>query len=217
LIFLSLNCQRDKNPLKPEIDTILRIYISDYIPNWNNPVFPPLNELNLIEEPFLTNVNITNYKWSTHYITFPISVHNKLKNWSNLLLHIFIVFTEGERIYWGKFMVSIKFKCWKEILKLPSSLQAAQIRCALTAVIKKTLDAPETFTKNGWLNIGLYGHQPNLADFYINTGSLYLCTVIFLPLGLPADNPFWINPDAPWTAKKIWNGVDVPADHSFTE
>jgi hypothetical protein len=101
--------------------------------------------------------------------------------------------------------------------RLPSSLQSAQVRCALTAVIKKTYDAPDTFTKDGWLNIGLCGHQPALADFYITTGSLYLCTVIFLPLGLPADDPFWINPDIPWTAKKIWNGTDLPADHSYTE
>jgi hypothetical protein len=101
--------------------------------------------------------------------------------------------------------------------KLPPSLQPAQVRCALTAVIKKTLDAPETFTNNGWLTIGLSGHQPHLADFYITTGSLYLCTVIFLPLGLPADDPFWTNPDTPWTAKKVWNGIDVTADHSLIE
>jgi hypothetical protein len=109
LIFLSFNCQREENPLKPESDTILRIYISDYIPDWSDPMVPPpavppLNELNLIEEPFLTNADITNYKWSTHYITFPISVHNKLKNWGNLLHRIFVVVAEGERIYWGKFM-----------------------------------------------------------------------------------------------------------------
>jgi len=101
--------------------------------------------------------------------------------------------------------------------KLPSSLQPAQVRCALTAVIKKTLDAPETFTKDGWLTIGLCGYQPYLADFYITTGSLYLCTVIFLPLGLPADDPFWMNPDTPWTAKKVWTGIDMPADHSSIE
>jgi hypothetical protein len=104
LIFLSFNCQKDNNPFKPESDTILRIYISDYILDWNNPVVPPLNELNLIEEPFLTNVDITNYKWSTHYITFPISVHNKLKNLGNLLHRVFVVVAEGERIYWGLFM-----------------------------------------------------------------------------------------------------------------
>ena len=101
--------------------------------------------------------------------------------------------------------------------KLPESLTPAQVRCALTEVIIKTIDNPQTFTKDGWLNIGLNGNQPDLADVYINTGSLYLCTTIFLPLGLPPDDPFWTDPDAPWTSKKIWNGMDVPADHSLRE
>ncbi len=101
--------------------------------------------------------------------------------------------------------------------KLPLSLTPEQIRCALTAVIVKTLEAPNAFNENGWLNIGLYGLQPNLADFYINTGSLYLCSTIFLPLGLPADDPFWINPDADWTSKKVWGGRDSSRDHSFDD
>lgn len=101
--------------------------------------------------------------------------------------------------------------------KLPADISPEQVRCALTAVIQKTLDAPETYTDNGWLNIGLSGHQPDLADFYITTGSLYLCSVIFLPLGMPESDPFWTNPDAPWTAKKIWNGMDAPADHSYVK
>jgi len=110
-----------------------------------------------------------------------------------------------------------QYREWALKHRLPSSLQPAQVRCALTAVIKKTYDAPDTFTKDGWLNIGLYGHQPALADFYITTGSLYLCMLIYLPLGLPADDPFWINPDIPWTAKKVWTGTDIPADHSYID
>jgi len=99
---------------------------------------------------------------------------------------------------------------------LPASLKPAQVRSALTAVIKKTLDAPATFTKDGWLNIGLHGNQPNLAEFYINTGSLYLCMTAFLPLGLPDTDEFWSAPDEPWTAVKVWNGQDnVPADHAL--
>ncbi|MBN1893423.1 hypothetical protein JW906_02965 [bacterium] len=39
----------------------------------------------------------------------------------------------------------------------------------------------------------------------------------FCKHGLPADDPFWADPDAPWTAQKIWNGMDAPADHSYTE
>jgi hypothetical protein len=99
---------------------------------------------------------------------------------------------------------------------LPSSLKPAQVRGALTAVIKKTLDAPGTFTKDGWLNIGLHGNQPNLAEFYINTGSLYLCMTAFLPLGLPDADEFWSAPGEPWTAVKVWTGQDlVPADHAL--
>jgi hypothetical protein len=98
---------------------------------------------------------------------------------------------------------------------LPEELSPAQIRCALTAVLKKTLDAPQTFTDKGWLNIGLCGSQPGLAEGYINTGSDYLCSFIFLPLGLPESNDFWSTPDAPWTAVKIWSGQDVKADHAL--
>jgi hypothetical protein len=101
--------------------------------------------------------------------------------------------------------------------KLPGSLTPAQVRCALAEVIIKTIDSPQTFSDDGWLNIGLYGDQPDLADVYINTGSLYLCMTIFLPLGLPPTDPFWSDPDAPWTSKKIWNGMNVKADHSLRE
>jgi hypothetical protein len=99
--------------------------------------------------------------------------------------------------------------------QLPASLQPAQVRGALTAVIKKTLGAPQTFTADGWLNIGLYGKQPGLADFYITTGSLYICSNIFVPLGLPETDEFWSAPDAPWTSVKIWSGQDVTADHAL--
>jgi hypothetical protein len=98
---------------------------------------------------------------------------------------------------------------------LPSSLQPAQVRGALTAVIKKTMESPVTFTKDGWLNIGLYGSQPDLADFYINTGSLYLCMTAFLPLGLPPANEFWLAPSQPWTSVKAWSGQDMPGDHAL--
>jgi hypothetical protein len=98
---------------------------------------------------------------------------------------------------------------------LPSSLQPAQVRGALTAVIKKTMELPVTFTKDGWLNIGLYGSQPDLADFYINTGSLYLCMTVFLPLGLPPANEFWSAPSQPWTSVKAWSGQDMPGDHAL--
>lgn len=98
--------------------------------------------------------------------------------------------------------------------KLPASLKPAQVRSALTAVMKKTLESPSTFTKDGWLTIGLYGKQPGLGEFYITTGSLYLCANIFLPLGLADTDEFWSSPAAPWTSVKIWSGEDVNADHA---
>jgi hypothetical protein len=99
--------------------------------------------------------------------------------------------------------------------QLPTKLLPAQVRGALTALIQKTLGAPQTFNDAGWLNIGLYGKQPGLADFYITTGSLYICADIFLPLGLPDNDEFWSSPDAPWTSVRIWSGQDVPADHAL--
>jgi len=99
--------------------------------------------------------------------------------------------------------------------ELPASLSPAQVREALTAVIKKTLGAPATFNNRGWLNIGVCGNQPGLADFYITTGSLYICTNVFIPLGLPQTDEFWAAPPQPWTAVKIWSGQDAEADHAM--
>ena len=98
--------------------------------------------------------------------------------------------------------------------QLPGSLKPAQVRSALTAVIKKTLEPSGTYNKEGWLSIGLYGPQPGLADFYITTGSLYICSTIFLPLGLPATDEFWSSPAEPWTSVKVWSGENVAADHA---
>ncbi|HEX6546425.1 MAG TPA: DUF2264 domain-containing protein, partial [Bryobacteraceae bacterium] len=88
--------------------------------------------------------------------------------------------------------------------QLPQRLAPAQAREALTAVIRRTLDAPGTFDTNGWLTVGLCGHQPSLGEGYISTGSLYLCSNAFLPLGLPASDPFWSGTAEGWTSQKIW-------------
>ena len=98
--------------------------------------------------------------------------------------------------------------------QLPARLSPAQVRCALTAVINKVTAPTGMFNDKGWLQIGLYGHQPNLAEGYISTGSLYLCSAILLPLGLPESDPFWLSPDEEWSAKKEWSGMDMIADHS---
>ncbi|MFD2936257.1 DUF2264 domain-containing protein [Spirosoma flavum] len=100
---------------------------------------------------------------------------------------------------------------------LPSELGAGQVRSALTAVIHRTMDIPGTFDAKGWLQIGLCGHQPAIGETYISTGSLYLCSVAFLPLGLPVSDPFWSAPATDWTSKKIWSGQNVSVDHAIKE
>jgi hypothetical protein len=97
---------------------------------------------------------------------------------------------------------------------LPEGLPAGQVRSALTAVIRRTMEPKGTFDAQGWLQIGLCGHQPGIGETYISTGSLYLCTTAFLPLGLPATHAFWVDPAQDWTAKKIWSGQDVSTDHA---
>ena len=97
---------------------------------------------------------------------------------------------------------------------LPEEVSPAQVRGALAAVIGRTLDAPRTFDADGWLRIGLCGHQPNIGETYISTGSLYLCAAAFLPLGLPPADPFWTSPAQLWTAAKAWSGQAFPIDHA---
>jgi hypothetical protein len=99
--------------------------------------------------------------------------------------------------------------------QLPEGITPAQVRSALTAVIRKMIEAPGTFDAAGWLTVGFCGHQPSIAEPYISTGSLYLCSTAFLPLGLSNADPFWSEPSQAWTAQKAWTGENVPADHAL--
>ena len=98
---------------------------------------------------------------------------------------------------------------------LPQKISPAQVRCALTAVISRQLSVPGNFDADGWLTVGFAGHQLHMSEDYINTGSQYLCCAVFLPLGLPASDPFWSAPDQDWTNKKAWSGIDVGADKAL--
>ncbi|SFG45951.1 hypothetical protein SAMN04487761_12034 [Lachnospiraceae bacterium C7] len=96
---------------------------------------------------------------------------------------------------------------------LPEEVSNASVRCGLTAVIKKVLSY-KCFDENGWLLPGICGNQPDMAEDYICVGSLYLCTAVFLPLGLPKTHPFWSDEDEEWTSKKIWSGANIKCDHA---
>lgn len=98
---------------------------------------------------------------------------------------------------------------------LPAGVQPSQVRAAITAAMTRMAYAKGTFDRLGWLTIGFAGHQPNIGEGYISTGSLYLCSAAWLPLGLPASDEFWSAPPLPWTAKKAWSGIDIPTDHAI--
>jgi len=97
--------------------------------------------------------------------------------------------------------------------ELPEKIKPAQVRGALTAVMKNIFGANGTFDSNGWLTLGLAGHQPMIADQYTSTGSLYICTLGFLPLGLPPSDPFWSSESCDWSAKKAWKGMPLTKDY----
>lgn len=75
--------------------------------------------------------------------------------------------------------------------QLPKEITPAQVRAGLTAIMKNMFYTSQNFDKEGWLLLGFNGHQPNVADSYISTGSLYLTCLIFLPLGLNKEDEFW--------------------------
>lgn len=97
---------------------------------------------------------------------------------------------------------------------LPKELPEGQVRNALTSVMKRMFANESNFDNKGFLQLGFVGHQPEVADRYTNNGSLYITSLVFLPLGLPATHSFWISEPLKWTALKAWNGEAFPRDHA---
>lgn len=101
--------------------------------------------------------------------------------------------------------------------ELPAGISPAQVRSGLTAVIRRQSEAAGTFDAAGWLTIGFCGHQAGIGETYISTGSVYLCAVGLLPLGLPESDPFWAMPPESWTQKRAWSGEAFPIDKAHSE
>lgn len=98
---------------------------------------------------------------------------------------------------------------------LPRNINPAQVRSALTTILKKQFGGNQNFSNNGWLLVGLNGSQIDISESDINTGSLYFCCSIFLPLGLDASDAFWTTPSAEWTSLQAWNGNKIQKDQSI--
>jgi len=99
--------------------------------------------------------------------------------------------------------------------RLEKEITPAGVRCALTEVIERTMSATTMFDEDGWLKIGVFGSQPDMGEEYISTGSLYLCSAVFLPLGLDESDEFWSAPDEKWSSAKLWSGENLPCEHSI--
>ena len=100
---------------------------------------------------------------------------------------------------------------------LPEELSNGQVRAALTQVMHRMYDHYSNYNSGGYLTIGFCGSQPETADWYTNNGSLYITSVAFVPLGLPASHPFWTDERQPWTQVKAWNGKPFPKDHRWAD
>ena len=98
---------------------------------------------------------------------------------------------------------------------LPRNISPAQVRCALTKVIQRQFEGNQNFTSDGWLLCGFNGSQIDICEDNIDTGSLYACCTVFLPLGLRADDIFWKSPSEEWSSQRAWNGHQIPSDQSI--
>mgnify|MGYP001181825770 FL=1 len=101
--------------------------------------------------------------------------------------------------------------------KLPENLSNGQVRAALTQVMHRMFDIQNNFNDGGYLTIGFCGSQPGTADWYTDNGSLYMTSLCFMPLGLPANDAFWTDAPQPWTQVKAWGGKPFPKDHRWED
>ena len=106
---------------------------------------------------------------------------------------------------------TLSLAAWK--YKLPESLPYGQVRYALTSVLKKMFVEKSNFDDKGFLKLGFIGKQPTVANYYSNTGSLYITSLFLMPLGLPTFHPFWTDDPINWTSLRAWEGREFPRVH----
>lgn len=154
-----------------------------------------------------------------HKFSTPISLDLAVKrmNRFNTIIERFIS-PEGAYPAVGRSVIyrmgafqTLAMSAWK--YGLPKDLTNGSVRSALTCVMKRMFAVDGNFDDKGYLRLGFAGHQPNLANYYSDNGSLYMTSLVFMPLGLPADHPFWTAPAEPWTSQKAWSGQEFPEDY----
>lgn len=98
---------------------------------------------------------------------------------------------------------------------LPATISPGQVRSALTQVLRTQFQGNQNFLQGNWLAVGINGSQLGASENYVDTGGLYLCCEVFLPLGLPANDQFWTSPYEEWTSLKAWNGGQITKDETI--
>ncbi len=103
------------------------------------------------------------------------------------------------------------------ISELPQTLSYGQVRAGLNAVIINMFqnEKIKIVDEHGFLTFGFSGFQPQLADEYSNSGSVYFALLIFMPLGLDENNIFWSSNEEDWSQKKLYNGNSINRDKSI--
>ena len=87
--------------------------------------------------------------------------------------------------------------------QLPDSVRPEQVASALSLTLEVVL-GNQSYRDDGFLEIGVVGEQPALSEEYITTGSSYMAATIFLPLALPASDPFWSGGYYPWFSRQVF-------------
>lgn len=169
-------------------------------------------------QPFLVDILKTVSGANNHWDAWQPTVERRARRYAERLermIHMDGSFPAVGRsiCYRAGAMQGLAERSWRE--DLPFS--AGRARAALSAVISRTLDE-RAFKADGFLELGLVGQQPELAESYINTGSLYLTSVVFLPLGLGPEAAFWSDPVEAWTACRVWgDGGMAKRDEAYEE
>ena len=153
-----------------------------------------------------------------HHFWTPISTKLAIKRMQRFNVFMErLISPEGTYPAFGRSVVyrmgafqTLAMAAWK--YGLPEGMSNGQVRSALTAVMNNMFKVEGNFNEKGFLQLGFAGHQPDLSNYYTNNGSLYMTSLVFMPLGLPADHPFWKDAAEPWTSQKAWSGQPFPID-----
>ena len=213
--FILAGRQPDKNKMFKIANTINSWYIGD---GWysDGPIFAMnyYNSFN-IHSMFIHLLEIM----EKNNIKVPISSKLALERMQRFNIFMErLISPEGYFPVFGRSIIyrmgvfqTLALSSWK--YGLPQPLSYGCIRKAITKVMNNMFKIKGNFNKGGYLTLGFAGHQSNASNFYSSNGSAYITSLVFLPLGLPSNHPFWTEKEKPWTSLNAWFGKEFPIDN----